>query len=98
MDAELKKYLIDKLKDLIDSLGSGIQLLLGIIATVIVTVSALSGEILDDISTYKDTPIDWMHVAKVAIPPVMVSVGAFIKHRQLVQIALRTPVPNPMEK
>ncbi len=90
----MNKVVEDALKATFAFIGQSVQFLLGLIGVVIVTALSLCGEILDDLTTYKVQPIDWAHVAKVAVPPLAVAVGAYIKHRSMVAVALATPAPE----
>lgn len=81
------KLIEDALRALFSFIGQSVEFIAGLLGVVLVTALSLSGEILDDITTY------WLHVAKVVIPPCAVAMAAYIQHRRLVVQALITPPP-----
>lgn len=94
MDAELKRFLIAKFMSLVNWIGETFNLLFGIVGAVLLTELTLAGEIIDDLSTYKDSPLDYYHLAKVCIPPGALAVVAYIQHRKAITKALQTPAPE----
>lgn len=80
----MDKVFQDAFASLFAFIGRSMQFVIGLAGTVLVTALSLSGEILDDLSTYKNAPIDWFHVAKVVGPPVAVAAAAYIQHTRLV--------------
>jgi hypothetical protein len=90
------KIVEDALRATFSFIGQSVQFIIGLLGVVLVTALSLSGEILDDLTTYKTQPVDWLHVAKVVIPPCAVAMAAYIQHRRLVgQALISTP---PAEK
>jgi hypothetical protein len=89
----MSKVIADALSATLLFIGQSVQFIVGLLGVVLVTALSLSGEILDDLTTYKTQPVDWVHVAKVVIPPCAVAMAAYIQHRRLVVQALTTPPP-----
>jgi len=89
----MSKVIADALNAAFSFIGQSVQFIVGLLGVVLVTALSLSGEILDDLTTYKTQPIDWVHVAKVVIPPCAVAMAAYIQHRRLVVQASNTPMP-----
>jgi hypothetical protein len=87
------KLIEDALRASFSFIGQSVEFIVGLLGVVLVTALSLSGEILDDLTTYKTQPVDWLHVAKVVIPPCAVAMAAYIQHRRLVVQALITPPP-----
>jgi len=87
------KLIEDALRALFSFIGKSVEFIVGLLGVVLVTALSLSGEILDDLTTYKTQAVDWVHVAKVVIPPCAVAMAAYIQHRRLVVQALITPPP-----
>ncbi len=75
-----------------------ILFVLGLSGVIAVASLSLSGEIIDDLTTYHSQPIDWMHVSKVMFPPVALAIVSYLKHTQLVQEALETTPPGLVEE
>ena len=78
------KLIEDALRALFSFIGKSVEFIVGLLGVVLVTALSLSGEILDDLTTYKTQAVDWVHVAKVVIPPCAVAMAAYIQHRRLV--------------
>ncbi len=91
----MNKVMEDALLATFSFIGQSVQFVVGLLGVLAVTALSLSGEILDDLTTYKTMPIDWLHVAKVMVPPCAVAVAAYIQHRKMVATALATPPPEP---
>jgi hypothetical protein len=89
----MSKVIADALNATFSFIGQSVQFIVGLLGVVLVTALSLSGEILDDLTTYKTQPIDWVHVAKVVIPPCAVAMAAYIQHRRVVVQASNTPMP-----
>ena len=89
----MSKVIADALNATFSFVGQSVQFIVGLLGVVLVTALSLSGEILDDLTTYKTQPIDWVHVAKVVIPPCAVAMAAYIQHRRVVVQASNTPMP-----
>lgn len=89
----MSKILEDALRATFSYIGQSVQFIAGMLGVVLVTALSLSGEILDDLTTYKTQPIDWVHVAKVVVPPCAVALAAYIQHRRLVVQALSATTP-----
>jgi len=87
------QILENALRAIFSFIGQSVQFIVGLLGVVLVTALSLSGEILDDLTTYKTQPIDWVHVAKVVIPPCAVAMAAYIQHRRLVVQASSTATP-----
>src|SRR5713226_9396609 len=87
------KLIEDTLRATFSFIGQSVQFIVGLLGVVLVTALSLSGEILDDLTTYKMQPIDWFHIAKVVVPPCAVATAAYIQHRRLVVNALNSPPP-----
>ena len=79
--------------DFFEFIGSGVRFLLGLLSCVALASIPVVGEVLDDLTTYKDSPIDWLHVIKIFWPAVGAALTGYLGHLYLVNQALHTEVP-----
>lgn len=83
----------DALRATFQFIGQTVMFFVGILGCVAVTCLSLSGEVIDELTTYKESgPFPWVHVAKVMLPPSAVAIAAYIQHRKMMANAINSPV------
>lgn len=81
----------DALRRFINFVADSFMFIIGVIGVIIATITTLSGEWIDELTTYKAMDsFPWAHVLKVMLPPIVVAVSAYIKHRQIVANAINS--------
>ena len=80
--------------NLLDAIGSGFKFTLGLVAVILIACLSLSGEIISDLTTYKDSMIDWLHVSGLVIPVVAKDIIQYVYHKQAMGKALSTEPPK----
>jgi hypothetical protein len=97
--AAIRDVIADALRSTFNFIGQAIQYSLGLLGVIIVSaLTAMSGEVLDDITTYKSSEFDYAHLVKVIFPPIAIAVIGYIQHRRAVGIALATTPPETQGK
>lgn len=80
------EILADALQATFNFIGQGVQFLLGLIGVILITGLSLSGEVIDEFTTYKSlTTLEgfpWGHVLKVMIPPMSLAIVGYLQHRK----------------
>jgi len=88
----MNKVLEDALKSTLDFIGQSIQFILGLIGVILITTLSLSGEVLDELTTYQTLKtaegFPWLHVAKVMVPPTALAIVGYLQHRKAMADAL----------
>lgn len=93
--SKIQDVVADALQRLINSIAASTRWVLGLLGVLISTAATTaSGEVIDDLTTYGQQPIDWNHVIKVVGPPILLAIAGYIKHKQEVAVALATPPPG----
>jgi hypothetical protein len=77
-------------RSVLDWLGGAVNFVCGLAFVLACSVLPAAGEILDDLSTSKGAPINWLHVAKVVLPISSGAVLAYLYHVKTVSKALAT--------
>lgn len=74
----------DALRATLRFIGQSVEFLVGLAGVIMVTGLSLSGEVVDEFTTYANQgPFPWGHVTKVMLPPTAVAVAAYMRHRQM---------------
>ncbi len=92
--AIIQEVIADGLGALFNFIGQAVQWSLGLLGVILVTTLSLSGEVIDDLTTYKDSEIDYYHLAKVMLPPIGFAIVGYVKHKQAVDVALHSEPPK----
>lgn len=89
----------DTARRFINFVADSFMFFIGIIGVILGTIFTLSGEWIDELTTYKAMEtFPWAHVIKVMLPPIIAAVGIYIKHRKMMANAINSPAPPPDDK
>lgn len=87
----MDKVFQDALRATFQFIGQTIMFAIGILGCIAVTALSLSGEVIDELTTYNAMEsFPWAHVFKVMVPPCSLSILAYIQHRKMMADALNT--------
>lgn len=75
--------------------GSGVRFILGLLCCVVLAVIPVGAELLNDLSRYKDVPIDWIHVVSIAWPAMGAALTGYLGHLYVVDKARHEMPPPP---
>lgn len=89
----MDKFIEDTLRGFFGWVAGSVRFATELVGVVFLAAALQGGELVDDLTTYKNDKIDWVHVVKGSGAPVIASVALYIKHKQLVADALAKEPP-----